>query len=158
MHVIDKHPTDADGHVVPAWHTSLKGQVKSACRVQKPCSTVKIGLSSAGNKEQMYIELVQGLGETIVGNWPGSALSYTAEKRLLPSLAETPEAPRSFPEGLISIKGFPSKSHALRQAEGGRDIIFRSDSNGEDLEGCVYVLIGCMQKPWRAFLKTMPSG
>ena len=95
----------------------------------------------------MYVELVQGLGETIVGNWPGSALSYTADKRLLPSLAESSEVPCSFPKGLISIKGFPSKSHALRQAEGGRDIIFRSDSNGEDLEGCVNVLLRCMPKP-----------
>ena len=106
----------------------------------------------------MYVELVQGLGETIVGNWPGSALSYTAEKRLLPSLADASEAPRSFPEGLISIKGFPSKSHTLRQADGGTDIIFRSDSNGEDLEGCVYPLLGCMPKPCRAFPETTPSG
>ena len=101
---------------------------------------------------------MQGLGETIVGNWPGSALSYTAEKRLLPSPAGTPEAPCSFPEGLISIRGFPSKSHALRQAEGGRDIIFRSDSNGEDLEGCVYVLLRRMPKPCHAFSETLPSG
>ena len=101
----------------------------------------------------MYVELVQGLGETIVGNWPGSALSYTAEKRLLPSLADTSEAPGSFPEGLISIKGFPSKSHALRLADGGRDIIFRSDSNGEDLEGCVGVLLGCMPNHAMHFLR-----
>ena len=106
----------------------------------------------------MYIELVQGLGEAIVGNWPGSALSYTAEKRLLPSLAGASGTPRSFPEGLISIKGFPSKSHVLRQAEGGRDIIFRSDSNGEDLEGCVYLLTVGMLQPCYAFPKTMPSG
>ena len=83
----------------------------------------------------MYIELVPGLGETIVGNWPGSALSYTAEKSLLPDLAEASTAPDSFQEDLISIKGFCSKSHALRLAEGGTVIIFRSDSNGEDLEG-----------------------
>ena len=89
----------------------------------------------AGSKEQMYIELVQGLGETIVGNWPGCALSYTAEKAQLPSLSANSHAPESFPEGLISIKGFCSKSHALRLAEGGSVIIFRSDSNGEDLEG-----------------------
>ena len=88
----------------------------------------------AGDKEQMYIELVQGLGETIVGNWPGCALSYTAEKAHLPSLAVASAAPESFPDGLISIRGFCSKSHALRPAEGGSVIIFRSDSNGEDLE------------------------
>lgn len=101
----------------------------------------------------MYIELVQGLGEIIVGNWPGSALSYTAEKCLLPSRADTSEAPRSFPEGLISIKGFPSKSHALRQAEDGTDIIFRSDSNGEDLEGCAYGLLARTPKPCHTFLR-----
>ncbi len=83
----------------------------------------------------MYIELVQGLGETIVGNWPGSALSFTAEKSLLRTLAAESAAPDSFPDDLISIKGFCSKSHALRLAEGGSVIIFRSDSNGEDLEG-----------------------
>ena len=101
----------------------------------------------------MYIELVQGLGEIIVGNWPGSALSYTAEKCLLPSRADTSEAPRSFPEGLISIKGFPSKSHALRQAEDGIDIIFRSDSNGEDLEGCAQGLLARTPKPCHTFLR-----
>ena len=83
----------------------------------------------------MYIELVQGLGETIVGNWPGCALSYTVEKSLLPSLAPDSAAPQSFPAGLVNIRGFCSKSHALRIAEGGSVIIFRSDSNGEDLEG-----------------------
>ena len=89
----------------------------------------------AGSNEQMYIELVQGLGETIVGNWPGCALSYTAEKAQLPSLAADSDAPESFPDGLITIKGFCTKSRALRVAEGGSVIIFRSDSNGEDLEG-----------------------
>ena len=83
----------------------------------------------------MYIELVQGLGETIVGNWPGCALSCTAEKAQLPSLTADPGAPESFPDALVTIKGFCSKSHALRLAEGGSVVIFRSDSNGEDLEG-----------------------
>lgn len=32
---------------------------------------------------------------------------------------------------------YPSKSAALVVQPGGDDIIFRSDSNGEDLEGCV---------------------
>lgn len=83
----------------------------------------------------MYIELVQGLGETIVGNWPGCALSYTAEKVHVPSLAADSDAPESFPTDLITIRGYCSKSHALRLAEGGTGVIFRSDSNGEDLEG-----------------------
>lgn len=89
----------------------------------------------AGSRDQIYVELVQGLGETIVGNWPGAALSYTAQKSLLPALDGAADAPESFPEGLISIKGFPSKSHALCLAEGGPVIIFRSDSNGEDMGG-----------------------
>ena len=106
---------------------------------QAPALVLKLPLLMrcpvAGNKEQMYIELVQGLGETIVGNWPGCALSYTADKAHLPSLAADSGAPDSFPDGLVSIRGFCSKSRALRLAEGHPVIIFRSDSNGEDLEG-----------------------
>ena len=28
----------------------------------------------------MYVEVVSGLGEALVGNWPGAALSFTAAK------------------------------------------------------------------------------
>jgi alpha-glucan,water dikinase len=66
-------------------------------------------------KDELYGEVVWGLGETLVGNHPGRALSFVAPK----------------PAGSPRVVGYPSKSHALR-AEG---LIFRSDSNAEDLTG-----------------------
>lgn len=66
----------------------------------------------------MYCELVKGLGESLVsGTVPGSALSFTA-----------PKADLSAPE----VRTFMSKSHGMFVPE---SLIFRSDSNGEDLAG-----------------------
>lgn len=70
---------------------------------------------SSGQGDELYAEVVLGLGETLVGNFPGRALSFAWDKRR--------EQAR-----LIS---FPSKSQALY----GGGLIFRSDSNGEDLVG-----------------------
>lgn len=68
-------------------------------------------LTSSG----MYGEIVIGLGEVLVSNHPGRAMSWTATR-----------------EGKVEILAFPAKSGALY----GTDcLIFRSDSNGEDLEG-----------------------
>lgn len=64
---------------------------------------------------EMYGEIVAGLGETLVGNCPGRALSWTMKRG-----------------GTPVITAFPSKQIALKN-EG--CLIFRSDSNGEDLEG-----------------------
>jgi alpha-glucan,water dikinase len=63
---------------------------------------------------QLYGELVLGLGETLVANHPGRALSFRANKTGGPPV----------------VVAYPSKSYALR----GEGLIFRSDSNGEDLE------------------------
>jgi alpha-glucan,water dikinase len=68
-----------------------------------------------GNRDEIYAEVVPGLGETLVGNYPGKALSFTCEKS------------RHRPQ----LLSFPSKSVALL----GKGLIFRSDSNGEDLAG-----------------------
>jgi alpha-glucan,water dikinase len=68
-----------------------------------------------GDREEIFAEVVPGLGETLVGNYPGKALSVTCRKGK--------EAPR--------ILAFPSKSVGLF----GGGLIFRSDSNGEDLAG-----------------------
>jgi len=70
---------------------------------------------STGNADEVYGEIVLGLGETLVGNFPGRALSFAWNKR-------------NQQARLIS---FPSKSVALY----GGGLIFRSDSNGEDLAG-----------------------
>jgi alpha-glucan,water dikinase len=68
-----------------------------------------------GDKDEIYGEVVLGLGETLVSNYPGRALSFTSKK-------EEPE---------LRILGFPSKSVGLF----GSGLVFRSDSNGEDLAG-----------------------
>ncbi len=67
----------------------------------------------AGNRDQIYAEVVPGLGETLVGNYPGKAFSFTCTKG----------------GGEPEIVAFPSKSLGLF----GSGLIFRSDSNGEDL-------------------------
>jgi len=68
----------------------------------------------SGNKDEIYGEVVSGLGETLVGNYPGKALSFTCRKT----------------KGKPRLLSFPSKSTGLF----GGGLIFRSDSNGEDLE------------------------
>lgn len=70
---------------------------------------------------QLYGELVIGLGETLVGAYPGRALSFTANKKG----ADGAEA--------ATVTSFPSKPTALLLKS--PSLIFRSDSNGEDLEG-----------------------
>jgi len=67
------------------------------------------------DKDELYGELVAGRGETLVGNYPGRALSFAMKRG---------EEPR--------VLSFPSKSVALHTQA---TLIFRSDSNGEDLEG-----------------------
>lgn len=67
------------------------------------------------DRQELYAELVPGLGESLVGNHPGRALGFCQRR------GET--VPR--------LMSFPSKSFAIR----GGGLIFRSDSNGEDLAG-----------------------
>jgi alpha-glucan,water dikinase len=68
---------------------------------------------STDNASELFAEVVLGLGETLVGNYPGRALSFVCDK--------TTEK-----QTLLS---YPSKSTGLY----GSGLIFRSDSNGEDL-------------------------
>lgn len=67
------------------------------------------------NRDEVYAEVVAGLGETLVGNYPGRALSFTCKKK----------------GGEPRLLAFPSKSVGLF----GSGLIFRSDSSGEDLPG-----------------------
>jgi len=67
----------------------------------------------SGDKNEVYAEVVLGLGETLVGNYPGRAFSFSLKKG----------------EAEPHIHAFPSKSIGLF----GGGLIFRSDSNGEDL-------------------------
>ena len=70
---------------------------------------------STGNADELFAEVVLGLGETLVGNYPGRALSFVCHKT----------------SGKQTMLSFPSKSLGLY----GEGLIFRSDSNGEDLAG-----------------------
>lgn len=68
----------------------------------------------SGNGNELFAEIVLGFGETLVGNYPGRALSFLWDK--------TKEQ--------ATLLSYPAKSSALY----GSGLIFRSDSNGEDLE------------------------
>ncbi|KAK9675652.1 hypothetical protein RND81_11G021500 [Saponaria officinalis] len=72
---------------------------------------------SSGDSSEIYAEVVKGLGETLVGAYPGRAWSFVSKKTDLNS---------------PKVLGYPSKPIGLFIK---RSIIFRSDSNGEDLEG-----------------------
>ena len=80
---------------------------------------------TSGRTDEVFGEMVVGLGETLVGNEPGSALSFLVSKT----------------DGKVTILNLPSKLRAQFIAthadEGGGNagvVIARSDSNGEDLE------------------------
>lgn len=69
----------------------------------------------SGDRGRVFAEVVPGLGETLVGNYPGRSLGFTCRKD-------------SFE---VELHSLPGKSIGLY----GGGVIFRSDSNGEDLEG-----------------------
>jgi alpha-glucan,water dikinase len=72
---------------------------------------------STGDSSEIYAEIVKGLGETLVGAYPGRAMSFVTKKSDL---------------NQAKVLGYPSKPIGLFIKQ---SIIFRSDSNGEDLEG-----------------------
>lgn len=73
-----------------------------------------------GDTSEVFGELCVGLGEALVGNEPGSALSFVTKKT------------KGFPS---TVKSLPSKLVSHHIPKGVSTIIARSDSNGEDLEG-----------------------
>lgn len=70
---------------------------------------------TTGNAKELYAEVVLGLGETLVGNYPGRAFSFVSDKAT----------------GSSTLIAYASKGLGLY----GSGLIFRSDSNGEDLAG-----------------------
>lgn len=83
----------------------------------------------------MYIEVVRGLGETLVGNYAGTALRATASKLARGRAKDTEAEPQDLVSG-VEVVGLPSKSFALvAGGSGGASLMFRSDSNCEDLDG-----------------------
>ena len=73
-----------------------------------------------GQTGELFGEVVVGMGEALVGNQPGRALSFSAA-----SNGSSPE---------VSLLSLPSKRAGLFSPSGLSNVIFRSDSNGEDLE------------------------
>eukprot|EP00257_Ricinus_communis_P020529 XP_015579774.1 LOW QUALITY PROTEIN: alpha-glucan water dikinase 2 [Ricinus communis] len=69
-----------------------------------------------GDASEIYIEIVKGLGETLVGAYPGRAMSFITKKSNI-----------NFP----IVISYPSKNIGLYSK---KSLIFRSDSNGEDVE------------------------
>jgi alpha-glucan, water dikinase len=70
---------------------------------------------STNDPNELYAEVVLGLGETLVGNHPGRALGFIWDKQ----------------QEKARLVSYPGKSSGLY----GSGLIFRSDSNGEDLTG-----------------------
>ncbi len=66
-----------------------------------------------GARDEIFAEVVLGMGETLVGNYPGRALSFLCHKSDLQ----------------LELYSYPGKSIGIY----GKGVIFRSDSNGEDL-------------------------
>jgi alpha-glucan,water dikinase len=71
---------------------------------------------SNNDENELYAEMVYGMGETLVGKHEGQALSFIFNKT----------------KDTFSITSYPNKSVSLVAEE---SFIFRSDSNTEDLEG-----------------------
>ncbi|KAK9854757.1 hypothetical protein WJX84_004423 [Apatococcus fuscideae] len=119
-------------------HASLRMAV--LCQATLPAQHAFVSHTAnplSGDANEIYVEVVQGLGETLVGNHPGSAFSFVARKDCLtatPGDEQNTSVPTLLESG-ITITGFPSKSAAMRTKSAGSNLIFRSDSNGEDLEG-----------------------
>jgi alpha-glucan, water dikinase len=80
-------------------------------------------LSDAGahTSDEMFGEVVVGLGETLVGNSAGRAFSFSASK--------------GGGGGDAKLLSLPSKLQAHVAPAAGGCLIARSDSNGEDLDG-----------------------
>ena len=69
-----------------------------------------------GNKQEIFAQVVAGLGETLVGDYQGQSFTFIYNKR----------------SGMSKVINYLNKSECLRVAGG---FIARSDSNAEDLEG-----------------------
>ena len=67
------------------------------------------------NEDEVFAEVVSGMGETLVGAYEGQSFSFSFNKK----------------NNSVDIKSYPNKSISLRNS----GFIFRSDSNTEDLEG-----------------------
>ena len=75
-----------------------------------------------GARNEIFGEVVAGMGEALVGNSPGRALSFSAA------------APANGAAANVTLLSLPSKRLGMFSPRGLSNLIARSDSNGEDLE------------------------
>ena len=92
---------------------------------------------ATGDDGEVFCELVAGLGEAIVsGAVPGSALAFAARKEKLEEAVDLATGKvknsDSSSESVARVLSYPSKGAGFFVPE---SLIFRSDSNGEDLPG-----------------------
>ena len=93
---------------------------------------------ATGDDGEVFCELVAGLGEAIVsGAVPGSALAFAARKEKLAEAVDfatgkVKSSSSSSDNGVARVLSYPSKGAGFFVPE---SLIFRSDSNGEDLPG-----------------------
>eukprot|EP01023_Acetabularia_acetabulum_P051310 TRINITY_DN5656_c0_g1_i2.p2 TRINITY_DN5656_c0_g1~~TRINITY_DN5656_c0_g1_i2.p2 ORF type:complete len:261 (-),score=39.39 TRINITY_DN5656_c0_g1_i2:277-1059(-) len=127
--------------IISVWASAFNERVLTSCkRLHIPHKKVRVGVLCQKvidakyafvihtknplneNQSEIYLEIVSGLGETLVGNYPGDAFTFIANK----------SAHENF-----EVKSFSSKSVVLKYPQNNSQnvIIFRSDSNAEDLQG-----------------------
>ena len=87
---------------------------------------------TTGDTGELFAEVVAGLGEAIVsGAVPGSALAFVSPKGRPGPAGDA--AAGDAAAAAVRVLAYPSKGRAFTPPPG--SLIFRSDSNGEDLEG-----------------------
>ncbi len=126
---------------IPAPHLRMSVLVQGVVAVQYAFVAHTTNPTN-GNEQQVYVDIVRGLGEVLVGGWPGRALSAVVDKSsmdLASSSSQAPGSPSSDQLQAVQVVALPSKSvpaHAQAGEDGSsRTLMMRSDSNAEDLPG-----------------------
>jgi alpha-glucan,water dikinase len=78
-----------------------------------------------GEESEIYVEACRGLGESLVSDMPGQALSFTVVKSDVKKTADDGRKQ-------CTVNSYPNKPIELITGHG---FMFRSDSNSEDLPG-----------------------
>lgn len=133
------HSQDARTDLLSMRKSGIKVNLKCKCRccwrASKEVQENQTHCSwqfCTGETNELYIEIVPGLGETLVGNSPGSAFRCSIKKDAFLQEATKKEETKRW----LTVVGLPSKSEALYASlEQQQRLIFRSDSNAEDLPG-----------------------
>ena len=98
-----------------------------------------------GAAGELFGEVVVGMGEALVGNLPGRALSFSANSSSSSSSSSSNNAATAPAVKLLSL---PSKRVGLFSDPAASNLIARSDSNGEDLEAFAGAGTHLLVEPW----------